>query len=189
MEPHKEYSSIRPRPELPILTAVIVFCSILFTVLISGCSSNFSLNGSPLENKQAHAYVDEVVPIITTNWKEKDLVERAHPALKKELTGDKLEKMFKMFSTKLGPIKKYKSAKQVAFRTNFDANGQHNTADYVVDVDFAKGPGQIKMTVVEENNKLSILSFFVNSDALMGWVKQQHESNNIASIAAGTIAQ
>lgn len=148
--------------KLFIILGVIFLCIIVIGVIVFSIAA---YHGTKLD-KSSKAYLDEVIPVIVSSWNSQELIYHASPELLKIMPRDKVDGMFKMFSEKLGGLKKYKGSKGDSF-VNFSSSGKVITASYVVQAAFEKADAEIKISIIQHNNKWQILEFFVNSEALM----------------------
>ena len=148
--------------KLLIVLGIIFVCIIVIGVIGSSIAA---YHGTKLD-KNSKAYVDEVIPVIVSSWNSQELIYRASPELLKIMPQDKVDGMFKMLSGKLGGLKKYKGSKGSSF-VNFSSSGKVITASYVVQAAFEKADAEIKISIIQHNNKWQILEFFVNSATLM----------------------
>lgn len=147
---------------LLLVLGVIFLCIIVIGVI------GFSIaayHGTKLD-KSSKAYVDEVAPIIISSWNVQELINRASPEFLNVVPRDKLDAMFKMLSDKLGALKSYKGSKGGSFM-NLSQSGKVITASYVVKATFEKADAEIKISIIQHNEKWQLLEFRVNSKALM----------------------
>jgi hypothetical protein len=145
------------------MTLGVIFLCIIVIGIIG--FSIAAYHGTKLD-KSSKAYVDKIAPLIISSWNSKELVNRASPELLKAVPQDKWNAMFKMFSKKLEALKEYKGSKGDSFM-NFSPVGKVITAIYIAQATFEKGNAEIKISIIQHNEKWQLLGFYVNSPALM----------------------
>lgn len=140
-----------------------VFLCIIVAGIIGFCIAAY--HGTKLD-KSSKAYVDEVTPLIISTWNSDELFNRASPELLKVAPREKLDAFFKVFAEKLGPLKEYKDSKGSSFM-RITPSGKVVTASYLVEATFTQGDAQIRVSIIQHDEKWQFLEFFVDSDALM----------------------
>ena len=90
----------------------------------------------------------------------------ADDQLKNSAKPEEVEKLFRLYSTKLGKFKEYKdlSIQQVFIRVE---SGGRIFGQYIVGADFERGLAEIKVTVIKEDADWKILEFTIKSMALL----------------------
>lgn len=126
----------------------------------------FWSHGSQLE-AGSKAYVDEVVPKIVSSWNSKDLTERASPELIATAPPEKIEKVFRAFSDRLGRLRSYEGSRGQAHVWVTTHTGKVTTASYVAEATFEKAKASVQVNLVMHDGTWKIAGFFVNSDALI----------------------
>ncbi len=116
-------------------------------------------------DKSSKAYIDEVIPRIISSWNSQELISRASPEFLNDVPKEKLDNLFKWFSARLGTLKIYAGSKGSSF-IKISPSGKIEIASYVAQSVFEKGEAQIKIDVIQHNNKWQMLGFYVNSPAL-----------------------
>ena len=143
-----------------IVLGVIFLCIIIIGVI------GFSItayHGTKLD-KTSKAYVDEVIPIIVSSWDSRELINRASPELLEVLSKDQLRDLFATFSKKLGRLKDYKESKGDAL-IKVSPKGKIITASYIAQLAFEKADAEVKIGLIQHNEKWQLLEFRVKSDA------------------------
>ena len=113
--------------------------------------------------RTAVPYIQEVVPEIAANWD--PAVARHHFAswaLDQAPPGD-MEKIFK-FLSKLGKLKRLGDP---SLRSIYYHAGVGTIISYAVDATFDAGEAMISVGVLDDGHNLSIVSFYINSMALV----------------------
>jgi len=141
-----------------IFAVLIVFAAVGFFVL-----NHF---GNQLD-QESKSYVDSNLPKIITNWNVEELLKRASPELMKVAPRDKVEKLFKMFAEKLGPLEYYEGSTGQSNMLVTTQDGYVVTGVYVAEARFVKAPATIKFRIIKHDDNWQILEFHVNSDAIM----------------------
>ena len=118
-------------------------------------------------DEESKLYVDSNLPIIINDWNVNELFNRASPELLKVAPKEKIEKLFSVFSDRLGPLREYKGSSgqvNMSFTVN---NGKVITALYIANAIFEKAPATIRFQIIKHKNKWQVLEFRVNSEALL----------------------
>jgi len=135
-------------------------------MIVATCSScSFSaLDGKQLE-VQGEAFAKDSVQQVVPQWDSQAFLKRADPSL--AAAGDPAE-LFKVFASKLGPIKKIGSLHRETY--NASAGILVNRPDYVAvykcSVDCQSGPATIVIGVIHKDNKWALSAFNVASKVL-----------------------
>ncbi|HWH70930.1 MAG TPA: hypothetical protein VNT26_16190 [Candidatus Sulfotelmatobacter sp.] len=117
-------------------------------------------------DKESKAYVDANLPQIVGNWDPRELLDRASPEFSQVVPQEKVIKLFKILSQRLGPLKEYKGS---AGQSNVLLNpeGKVITGDYKADAVFENGPAKIDFRIIRRDGQWQVLEFWVNSDVLL----------------------
>lgn len=126
----------------------------------------FWRHGSQLD-AGSKAYVDEVVPKIVASWNSKDLTDRASPELLATASPERIEKVFRAFSDRLGHLRSYGGSRGQATVWVTPQTGKVSTASYVAEATFEKGKASVQVNLVAHDGTWKISGFYVNSDALI----------------------
>ncbi len=113
------------------------------------------------------AYVDEVVPQIVSSWNSRELMDRASPELIATASPEKIDKVFRAFSDRLGPLKTYEGSRGQARVSVTPQTGKVSVASYVAEATFEKAKASIHVNLIMQDGKWQIMGFHVNSDALI----------------------
>lgn len=87
------------RKILTILGAIFIFLIFVGAIAFSG----LYYYASTLD-KEARAYIDEVIPIIVGSWNSKELIHHASPEFRQTMPVKEIESLFSIFSEQLGPL-------------------------------------------------------------------------------------
>ena len=116
-------------------------------------------------DKEARAYIDEVIPIIVASWNSEELINRASPEFLQAVPAEKVELLFNVFSKQIGRLKEYKGATgRIKIRLSPTGN-PIIIADYLAEAVFEKAPAKIKIQMVRRNDKWQIVGFLVQLKA------------------------
>ena len=122
------------------------------------------MRGNALD-KESKAYADSAIPAIVTGWSEKELLDRASPELKKAVTIDQLDRLFRWFSI-LGQLQKCEPAQGQSIMSATTQTGKMISGQYIAQANFQKGKATIKLGLIKHGDQWQILSFHVDSTAL-----------------------
>lgn len=136
------------------LVVVIIGALIAFFVFIL-----LSGEGAKLD-ESSKAYVDEVVPLIITEWSEEQFIENSSSYLTEETTPEDVSKLMLTLEDHLGKFIEYKESEGEA-GIYFNNGGKTITAKYVVRAEFEKGEAIIDVELIQENDEWKILSFYI----------------------------
>ena len=125
----------------------------------------FAFRGNTLD-KESKAYVDAAIPAIVTNWNKKELLERASPEFKKEVSDTQIDQLLHQFTT-LGRFITFDSAKGQSATSVTTQIGKVITAQYDAKGYFEKGAAIIRISLIKHGDQWQILGFFVNSPKLV----------------------
>ena len=141
---------------LMILGAIFI-CLILAGVIVFSALYYFA-SGS---DKEAEAYIDEVVPIIVASWNSKELINRTSPEFLHVVPAEKIELLFNALSKQMGPLEDYKGATGKV-KIKISPRGKPIIiADYMADPVFEKAPAKIQIRMILQNDKWQIIGFRV----------------------------
>jgi len=124
-----------------------------------------AVRGNALD-KESMAYADAAIPAIVSGWSEKELVDRASPEFKKAVTQQQLDQMFHWF-TSLGRLQKCEPAQGQAGISVTPQTGKVISGQYAAKAKFEKGDATIKLALIKHENQWQVLSFYVDSPALV----------------------
>jgi hypothetical protein len=134
-------------------------------VLLAGSFAIIALKGRALD-RESKAYADAAIPAIAANWDIKEIEKRASPEFKASLRAGDLEKLVLIFS-KLGKLQNYQGAKGEANIQVMLPKGVRITATYVAYADFARGPAEIKMTLIKHDDEWQIYGIHIDSKVFL----------------------
>jgi uncharacterized RDD family membrane protein YckC/energy-coupling factor transporter ATP-binding protein EcfA2 len=117
-------------------------------------------------DKESKTYADSAIPAIVSTWSEKDLLDRASPEFKQSVTTDQLDRSFRSFSG-LGPLQKCEPAQGQATMSATTQTGKMISGQYTAKATFEKGEASIKLGLIKHGDQWQILSFDVDSPALV----------------------
>lgn len=141
---------------LTILGVIFICLIVVGAIVFSG----FYYYTSGLD-KEAQAYIDEVVPRIVTYWNSRELIDHASPEFLQVFPAKKVELLFDAFSEQMGPLKEYKG---VTGKIKIDISPRGKPiiiADYLVEAVFEKTPAKIQIQMIRHNDKWEIVGFLV----------------------------
>jgi hypothetical protein len=124
-----------------------------------------AVRGNALD-KESKAYADTAIPAIVTGWSKKELIDRASPELNKAVTEQQLDQMFHWF-TSLGRLQKCEPAQGQAIMSATSQTGKMISGQYAAKARFERGDATIKLDLIKHGDQWQILSFYVDSPALM----------------------
>jgi hypothetical protein len=142
---------------LTVLGAIFICLIVVGVIFFSG----LYYFASRLD-KEARAYLDEVVPIIVTYWDPKELINRASPEFLQVYPAERVESLFDSFSDLMGPLKEYKGAKGKITIGTTTKGKPIIIADYQVRAAFEKAPAKIEIQMIRRNNEWKIVGFRVS---------------------------
>ena len=117
----------------------IVLGSIFLALIVLGAIgiAVTAIRGTALD-KESKAYADSAIPAIVSTWSQKELLDRASPEMKKAITIDQLDRLFRSFST-LGRLQKCEPAQGQAIMSATPQTGRMTTGEYTAKTTFEKG--------------------------------------------------
>ena len=134
-------------------------------VLVAVGIAFVAIKGTALD-KESKAYADSAIPAIVSTWSEKELLDRASPEFKKAVTIDELDRLFRWISG-LGPLQKCEPAEGQSLMSATTQAGKTVSAKYTAKATFEKGEATIKLVLIKHGDQWQIISFDVNSPALV----------------------
>jgi len=140
-----------------------IFLAIIVTVAVG--IAFVAVRGTRLD-KESKVYADTAIPPIVGTWSEKALLDRASPEFKQVSTIDQLDRLFRWFSS-LGRLQHASPAEGHSLMSATTEYGKRITADYDVKATFEKGEATIHLTLIKHGDNWQIMSFRVNSPALV----------------------
>ena len=146
-----------------LYTLGAVFLALIIVVV--GGVGYLAYVGNQLD-REAKAYVDELVPAIVADWSADELMRRASPKLLQATKPDDIRTAFALFA-KLGPLVQYKGSKGDANVFVSAGNGQTITAKYLAEATFKDGDASIDIELDKLDGAWKIRVFRVNSTAMM----------------------
>ena|ERR1700730_10482138 len=145
----------------------IVLGSIFLALIVLGAIgiAFFAIKGSALD-KESKAYADSAIPAIVSTWSEKALLDHASPEFKRAVTIDQLDRLFRWVSG-LGQLQKCEPAQGQSLMSATTQTGKRISAQYNAKATFQKGQATIKLGLIKHDDHWQILSFYVDSSALV----------------------
>ena len=145
----------------------IVLGSVFLAIIVLGAVgiAVVAIKGSALD-KESKGYADSAVPAINSTWSEKALLDRASPEFKKAVTIDQLDRLFRWVGG-LGQLQKCEPAEGQAVMSAITQTGKRISAQYTSKATFQKGEATIKLGLIKHGDQWQILSFHVDSSALV----------------------
>lgn len=126
----------------------------------------FHRYGSQLDTG-SKAYVDEAVQTIGSSWSARELVDRATPEFLEAAPPDRVERIFRVFSDRLGRLRAYHGSRGEAQFFVSPQTGRIAAAAYVAEATFERAEAVIQVRVLLRDGQWRIAAFHVNSDALI----------------------
>lgn len=112
-------------------------------------------------DKEAEAYIDEVIPRIATSWNSKELIDHASPEFLQVVPAEKIEQLFDALSKQMGALKEYEGATGKV-KIKISPRGKPIIiADYLAKAVFEKAPAKIQIQMIRHNDKWQIVGFLV----------------------------
>ena len=145
-----------------IIFAIGIIAIILF--VLAGAQAFIAVKDGRKLDSESHAYVNSMVPDILDNWDADQLWDNADSDLIQTASLNQIQEFFDLSSKQLGYMKLYGGSQGQAriFVNNFKKD---ISAEYVSDVTFEKGKGQVQVTLVKKADKWYFHSFYINSPA------------------------
>jgi hypothetical protein len=121
----------------------------------------------PALDASSKAFADRAVRDISQHWTVETLAKYAHPKLIAAKPKEHWEKMFTMFSKKLGPLKTYLGSDGEAKILVSSQGHLGFTAHYESAIGCEKDKAKVKLALVRVGSTWYITEFFVFSDAFI----------------------
>ena len=137
---------------------------LIIILLGAGGIAYIAVHGTALD-KESKAYAEATVPAIITNWREKELLDRASPELKKAADQQQFDRMFRWFSS-LGHLQKSDPLQGGAIVSATSQAGNQITAQYHTKATFEKGEATVTLGLIKHGDQWEVLRFNVNSPQL-----------------------
>jgi len=117
-------------------------------------------------NNAADAFSLKVFKEVSAEWDPSVLTSYASPEFKRDVSESQLKNLMKTLSQKLG-----KGKKAAEFSATNTSSRIENGDSYIListesTAEFEKGTGKVRMQVIKRDDKWSVLSFYVDSEAL-----------------------
>ena len=116
---------------------------------------------------EGQAYVDLVVPAIASSWDAVKFSRLLSPEVVKEIPADKIRPLFASFTKRLGSMKEYYGSRENTPLVARIGQGGPITQTYMAKGLCEKAPVFIEVQIIKNNSEWQILSFDVNSTALL----------------------
>lgn len=136
------------------------------TILLSACSlgiAGCSMPNPEKLDKDGKAFVAKTIDEQLHSWNAEKLQSHLDPRSGANLKDT--QALFQTFETELGPIEKIDSLESNQSKLNI-GTGPDYSAQYKTAITCAKAKGTLNITAIHQNNKWTIASFTLNSDAL-----------------------
>jgi hypothetical protein len=140
-----------------------IFLALIVLVVIG--IAFVAVRGNALD-KESKAYADAAIPAVVTSWNQKELLDRASPEFKQAVTEQKLDQMFRWFSS-LGRLQKCAAAEGHSFMSVTSQNGKTISAKYASKAQFEKGEGDITLVLIKHGDHWQIAAFDFRSPQLV----------------------
>ncbi len=118
-------------------------------------------------DREATAYIQDIVPKIVTGWNSQALIDRATPELLSATnSGEDIGRLFVMFQ-QLGFLRHLDTPKGQVVSSAFSGTGTVTLGNYTARADFEKGPATIQIQLRRVNDTWKINGFRINSDVFL----------------------
>ena len=141
---------------LTVLGAIFICLIVVGAIVFSGLY--YFAKGL---DKEARAYIDEVIPIVVASWNSKELINHVSPEFLQAIPAEKIELLFNTLSKQMGPLKEYKVTTGKVKISVTPKGELVIIADYLAKAVFEKAPAKIQIQMIRRNNKWQILGFLV----------------------------
>ncbi|GJL92988.1 hypothetical protein [Hyphococcus sp.] len=144
--------------------AIIGTLALLFIGLIVGLFFIGFQKAGPLI-EEAHAYADESLPAIASEWNGEELWARAAPELRDILKNGGLEQLMSAGAFQFGALVEHDGADCTITQFNMSTNGKEfAVAQCVGKAKFEKMLAGYTLNIVKRDDEWKILGFFVTAD-------------------------
>jgi hypothetical protein len=111
---------------------------------------------------ESKAFVDSAVPAIAASWSKEQLLDRATPELRANVTPEQLKALFDAVS-QLGPLTGYEGATGEANMSYMAGSGGGVSASYVAKAKFKDGAATIRIALLKRDGRWMISGFHVDT--------------------------
>jgi hypothetical protein len=151
------------------MKALAITCGVVFVIAlaVAGGIGYMIYQGIRLDSS-AREYAEANVPPILSTWSKDELTKRASPEMRDEIAKDPtvLDGLFKKCAT-FGALESREIVKHDAHVSVTTEEGKVITATCVFDAKFKNGNAKIAVQLIEHAGQWQILSFHVDSPALL----------------------
>ena len=118
-------------------------------------------------DRDATAYIQNVVPKIVAHWNAQELVDRATPELLSAAKSpEDIGRLFVMFR-RLGALKRLDTPKGSVYSGAFTGSGSVTIGNYTAQADFEKGTATLQIQLRRVGDTWRINGFHINSDVFL----------------------
>jgi hypothetical protein len=140
-----------------------IFCALIVLAIVAGIFG--AIRGARLD-KESRAYADEVIPAIVTTWDVDAFFARTSPELKKLVTANDADRLFRSFS-QLGHLEHRDPARGQAMTSAILGQPRRTTGHYEAAAQFKNGSATIKIDLIKHGNQWQLLGFHIDSPAFL----------------------
>jgi hypothetical protein len=151
------------------MNRILTILGCIFAVILSiiGIAAAIFIPRVLKLDREASAYIQDVVPKIVAHWNSQELVDRATPELLSSVKSPKeIERLFVMFQ-QLGSLKHLDKPKGAVTSSAFTGAGTVTLGNYTAEAQFEKGAATIQIQLRRVNNAWKINGFHINSNAFL----------------------
>lgn len=155
--------------ESPQLKKLFIVLGIIFLALIvvGAIGVGYLAYRGNNFDKESKAFVNAAIPAIVTNWNKKELLDRASPEFKKEVSDAQIDQLFNQFAA-LGRFMTFDSATGQSSIYASPQTGKVITADYEAKAYFEKGGAKVKIKLIRHADQWQISAFNVQAGTIAG---------------------
>ena len=139
--------------------------SLLLVVTLIGGIAVIAYNGNKLDS-ESKSFVDAAVPAISTNWSQKDLLERASPEFVQSVSTDQLKAGFDQFAM-LGHLTRYEGSQGEANMAFLSGAGSSVSASYTAKARFENGEAVFRIALVKRDGNWLIQGFNISPTSVV----------------------
>jgi hypothetical protein len=169
--------------------AVVGALFLLFILALVGVFIVGSQRMKPLQ-KEAVAYIDEILPEILSGWRGEALLAEAAPELRAELTADRLEELMMNGLAELGPMTAYLGGDCKILRVEFSsASGESAEAACAAGASFARAEAAITVGAAKRGGDWKLISFYVQRSGAEAPVQIAHHTGSDLGVFEASLSE
>ena len=141
---------------------IILGALFLVFIVLGGIGLGILMFQGNALSKECSAYADAALPLIVSQWSEKELLDRASPEFKSATTIDQLDRIFEWCS-KLGPLQ-HADPMQGQVTSFYDTkNGKVIRGEYSAKAQFENADATISLVLIKHGDRWQIAGFNVQA--------------------------